>query len=375
MKLVSLDHALSLIKDRPEFCHNVKGDYSYIDYNYETDDTFYDEELRELRGLIYDSSGNLIRRPLPKFFNFGTKHAPKIDSINDWYSLEKLDGSMLAPFHVNGEHKLGTRAGETEVSKKADAFIKDKANYHRFLDEMHKVGLTPIFEYIGPDNRIVLDYKESNLILIAIRAIVTGDWVSYETLQYLGAEYDIPVVRKIHFNDLIELVSTVEGMEDEGFVLVHAHTNERVKIKSPHYCQIHKARSQILQEKDLIRLIIENKLDDVKPFLPKEDLDLVSGYEALFNQNLKVFIQDITCKRNKLFDSLDSVTRAEYAKLVIKEDPKLKTALFLAFDGRLDRDALIKTITLKLGSQSGVDEVRHIFNIPKDYLTSRQIIL
>ena len=374
MKLHSLDHALSLIADNPEFSHVVKDGYSYIDYNYETDKTFENKELREIRGLIYDLSGRLIRRPLSKFFNYGTKHASVITNINDWYALEKLDGSMISPFMVGDQLKIGTRAGETEVSRLAEAFVKDKPNYINFMRRYCESGVSTIFEYIGPDNRIVLNYPESNLILISARKIHTGESFSYEDLAKMCENYDIPLVKRLHFDELAELIQTVAEMEDEGYVLVNRHTNERVKIKSPHYCQIHKARSQILQEKDLIKLILDKKLDDVKPFLPEDDLAIVTAYETQFYSGIKEYITTAIFLKDKIIEKLDVVNKGEFAKEA-KKHPNLDWALFDAFDGRLTIESVIKRIERKLGSQTGVNEIRYIFDISQDFLTNSTIIL
>jgi hypothetical protein len=44
----------------------------------------------------------------------------------------------------------------------------------KFSYEIMKQGYTPIFEFISPKNRIVIEYKEKELCLLAIRNTITG---------------------------------------------------------------------------------------------------------------------------------------------------------------------------------------------------------
>jgi len=356
-----LSSYLELIKDKPEFRHTTKDNYSYIDYSFETDETFDNKELCELRGLIFDTSGNLIRRPLHKFFNYGTKHAPIIKNINDWLILEKLDGSMLAPFTVDSTHYLGTRAGITDVSDKATEFAKSKENYFNFIGDMYKVGLTPIFEYISPNNQIVIKYSESNLILTAIRSIVDGKYCSYETLRMLSSEYNIPLVKAYHFDDFESLMSQVTNMEDEGFVLVHKNGQDRVKLKSPYYCQLHKSKDGIRQEKDLIKLIIDNKIDDLVPFLDETDKKYVLDYQSRFNKGIDAYIKAAIYAECRIVDLLPIINKAEFSKVVKYQERFADWVLYAAFENKLNRDFVISKIERKLGSQKGVDAMRFLW--------------
>src|SRR3546814_13924232 len=84
---------------------------------------------------------------------------------------------MIHPVRLDRRVFLMTRKGHTDVAMKAERYVLSapaEINYHAcfqaFLDE----GYTAIFEYIGPDNRIVLPYAESSLQLLAARHTVSG---------------------------------------------------------------------------------------------------------------------------------------------------------------------------------------------------------
>lgn len=90
--------------------------------------------------------------------------------------LEKLDGSMIHPALVEGRLVLMTRMGRTDVARSAEAFALDHPHlaYKRFCRAMLNDCITPIFEYVTPDNRIVIAYPERAMILTGMRRIREG---------------------------------------------------------------------------------------------------------------------------------------------------------------------------------------------------------
>src|ERR1700743_3652431 len=109
---------------------------------------------REFRGLKFDLNGNLICRPYHKFFNVGERAETTLDNIDvskPHVILEKLDGSMIAPFIVEGKIIWGTKMGQTEVSEQIEKWLNannDRAlDYEKFVKMWIKDGFTPIFEW------------------------------------------------------------------------------------------------------------------------------------------------------------------------------------------------------------------------------------
>jgi RNA ligase len=68
--------------------------------------TFDSPEARECRGAAFDEEGNLVSRPLHKFFNMGEKDyltPEKLKERTDVAAVfDKLDGSMVATAWVKG---------------------------------------------------------------------------------------------------------------------------------------------------------------------------------------------------------------------------------------------------------------------------------
>lgn len=303
-KIYNMGDVMWAIKDSPEFIVAEKDGYKVVNYVVATQDTFpsvrFDvtvEEIvaakirRECRGLVFDMDGELINRRYHKFFNVNEKDETQLDKI-DWSKphviLEKLDGSMVTPCYVNGHIRWMTKMGITDTSMEAEAFVASRPEYVQFADTMLKQGLTPIFEWCSNKNRIVLDYPEDRLVLTAIRDNVTGQYVSRHLEKHTENGWGIPVVQawdsQITHDVLIKIVRQSEGIEG---VVVRFDDGHMVKIKADWYVRIHKVKSLLGQERDVVSLILNNELDDMLPVLPKEDVERVEKFQKAMMEELR----------------------------------------------------------------------------------------
>ena len=180
----NISDVLPAIAGRDEFVVAEKEGYTVINYNVMMADTFDCNIRRECRGIIFDTAtGAIIRRPFHKFFNVNEREETQdhaIDLSRPHAILEKLDGSMIAPFIVNGQMIWGTKMVAQDFHEMIEQFVKSSdINYEDFCWELINSGHTPIFEWMHPQKRIVIDYgKEPTLILTAIRHMITGQYVS-----------------------------------------------------------------------------------------------------------------------------------------------------------------------------------------------------
>lgn len=306
----NISDVLPAIEGRQEFVVAEKEGYTVINYNVMMTDTFPDVYSdtgvvgcvfdngqwynkaaairRECRGIIFNTStGEIIRRPYHKFKN--VNEAPEtqdhvVDLSRPHIILEKLDGSMIAPFIVNGQMIWGTKMGATDVAKPVEEFVTKNSDYCIFAHSALLNGWTPIFEWCSRKQRIVLDYKEDQLILTGMRSMIRGVYMSREEMVEAGEFYGIPVVRQFEpQTDMKAFVDYTRDLEDlEGFV-VRFDDGHMLKLKCHWYLQIHKAKEAILQDRNIVELILEEHLDDVKAHLPAEDRFELDRFEHLFN--------------------------------------------------------------------------------------------
>lgn len=106
-------------------------------------------------------------------------------------------------------------------------------------------------------------------------------------IQNLIREYNIPVVEQHgSVEEPKAFMQYVHELKNaEGFVIRWAD-GHRVKIKAHEYLQIHKAKEAILQDRNIVELILEEHLDDVKAHLPAEDRDRLTQFESGFNHSV-----------------------------------------------------------------------------------------
>ena len=310
---------LPAIEGRNEFVVADKGSYTVINYNVMFEDTFLNPEedgiteqeslyrslRREARGIIFDTAtGDIIRRPYHKFFNVNECQETQdhvIDLSRPHAILEKLDGSMIAPFIVNGEIIWGTKMGSTDVAKPVEEFVVRNPEYIRFAEEAIANEWTPIFEWCSRKQRIVLDYFDDQLVLTAMRHMNTGSYALHGNLEAIGLAYAIPVVRAFEpQTDMKAFLEYVHNLEDlEGFV-VRFDDGHMLKLKCDWYVQIHKAKEAILQDRNIVEIILDEKLDDIKAHLPAEDRDRLSQFESAINTAINISVSDIRIELDSL---------------------------------------------------------------------------
>ena len=346
--ITNISDVLPAIEGRDEFVVAVKEGYTVINYNVMMADTFDCNIRRECRGIIFDTAtGDIIRRPFHKFFNVNEREETQdhvVDLSQSHAILEKLDGSMIAPFVVDDQLIWGTKMGATEVAEPVEDFVLLNENYSQFARFIIRRGYTPIFEWCSRKQRIVLDYKEDQLILTAIRDLTTGRYMSLDLVTNTADLYFIPTVRAFEpQSDMKSFIEYVRLLEDrEGFV-VRFDDGHMLKLKCDWYVQIHKAKEKILQDRNIVELILDDKLGDVKAHLPQEDRDRLTVFEGEFNKAVTTAFAHIM----QILYYIDKagIDRKSYA---IKHAPNLnayvRPIVFKNFDTPFDMNLKIKIL-------------------------------
>lgn len=187
------------------------------------------------RGLVLDGQYNTVARPFRKFFNMEEHQAHEIPTEN-FEVYEKLDGSLGILYWLDGQPFIATRGSfGSDQSQRATQMLYQKYS-HTFAD-LDPVK-TYLFEIIYPQNRIVVDYGNTEaLILLAVIDKETGH---DEPLPDLG----FPLVKR--YDGLADLKSLRMLQEDnrEGFV-IKFQSGFRVKVKFEEYVRLHRILTQI----------------------------------------------------------------------------------------------------------------------------------
>lgn len=358
--MFNLNQALEVIASKPEFIVRDRGSHTVIDYQINDKNTFVGQDpaatniLLSLRGTAFDNkTGEIIRLGFHKFFNYGEN--PQTDKLLDFDAdhviTQKLDGSCIFPLYTKEGTVLGTRAGVTDVSALADEYVNSctHTHYQDFIAYCKNIAITPIFEFCSRANRVVIDYPITQLVLIGMRCMRTGNYTSYNAMAKIGQAYSLPVVKRIDsiINDDFESFrkSVSNLIDDEGVVVrIESGTLEHhmFKMKATSYCQMHKALDNLRFAKDLIALHLNGLLDDTIPLLTDVVKDRVESYVADFDSAYFATANHIRNEYSLLDESWDQKTFA----LAIADHP-YKHFFFKLKAGRVDLLDYFKGVALK----------------------------
>lgn len=280
------------------------------------------------RGLIINhTTGEIVARPFDKFFNWlqgGRKASGHIVAVT-----EKLDGSMGVLYRQNGDKKIATRGSfGSEQALWATNFLNTYFDLADLPDE-----LTLIFEIIYPENRVVVDYKgREDLVLLAARNRHTGQYLNFfEGVVPLAQKYGFTLPKVYSFNDItsiIALCGEISG-DEEGFV-VEFSDGQRFKFKGDRYLELHKLISNI-SFRNTVRAYMSGSLSKWLETLPDEFLQPVQAWRS----EIETYIVNRKREIDDAFGNAPvSANRRTYAEWVHKNHPEIKSYLFSALDGK-----------------------------------------
>jgi len=171
--------------------------------------------------------------------------------------------------------------------------------------------LTPIFELVGPDNQIVVEYQETKLVLLHIR---NRDGMYEPTPDFIADGFQIPYTATLSLEtkDLDHLLKEKTTSQDniEGWVVTF-DDGQMAKIKTDKYLQLHGLIGpDAFRENLLVQTILDGNIDDVistlVPGNKKDQLILLAHtIEAHFNHLVAEFKE----LRRKYFQDFNEVRK------------------------------------------------------------------
>ena len=295
---------------------------------------------RMCRGLIVDSSGRIIARPFPKFFNLSEMPETLPENLPDEVPelSEKLDGSLaIVFFNPETQSWQGTTKGsfDSEQAK----WINEKWLPQR--THLFNQSFTYLFELIAPWNRIVVTYDREEMVLIGIIETESGLDFSYREVENSAFLADL---RRVNFeNRLFHEIdfSDPTVRNREGFVARYSN-GLRVKIKFDQYKQLHRIMTglslkgiwEVMSEGREIDLC--NVPDEFMEWYRRARKSIQSEFDARINHAKRAFC-DVpkNCDRKKsamvilqfpewirpmLFAMLDGKDPSQFAWKLVKPD-------------------------------------------------------
>ena len=324
----------------------IKRDGKLILFKYNQINSDFNEEICcEARGLILEEgTWRVVRMAFKKFFNLGESFAAKID-WNSATANEKLDGSIISVFFYDGKWRIATNS--TIDAFKAE--LSDASPYRSFGDLFESV--LPLstfenyhkrrcwtFELVSPYNKIVIGYPKTKVYLLSVRNMDTLEELDLDAVEMIADANGIAVPQRYDLNNEADYRQLVEQMPEghEGIV-VRDENGERVKIKTPLYFKMHRAKNNGI-------ITLEHIVDLIRANDQYEFLSYFCEYQSIFDDvkrqidNTKVTLeevrQDVAEWKNNNKDIYEQDARA--ARKRFAQDLGKKGPLYFAeYDGKL----------------------------------------
>jgi T4 RnlA family RNA ligase len=264
-------------------------------YNYSPKaqyDRLWNEVTLTCRGLILNDKFEVVARPFAKFFNLGEVADLQIPAESfDVY--EKMDGSLGILYWLDGQPFIASRGSFTsDQSQKATEILYSK--YVHTFEKLNK-NATYLFEIIYPSNRIVVNYSETeDLVLLAVVDMETGIDLPLEEIGFT-------VVKKYDgLNDIHQLKSFEEANR-EGFVIKY-QSGLRLKVKFDEYLRIHKIVTMVSTTTIWECLLLKEPFDEILDKVPDEFYDWVKKTIASLQSQFDV-IEEVCNKEFKILET------------------------------------------------------------------------
>jgi T4 RnlA family RNA ligase len=239
---------------------------------------------KEIRGLcfVFNNDGSIYDRfiLLEKFFNLNQVPETLYSVVKNYkikFVNNKEDGSIasfikLPNGKIIGRSKMGF---DNDQADGINRVYKTNKDVKSFVDYCISMDYTPVFEFVAPNNRIVLRYPSEELILLRLRDNLTGKHIDIrDHLDKVGSIRVAPFEDEIHdLDQLIELTAT--QVDKEGSIVTCEDEHGRdffFKIKTPWYCQRHGLlTNDIYREHIIIEYILDDNIDDILGQIPEDE--------------------------------------------------------------------------------------------------------
>lgn len=315
------------------------------------------------RSLIVDQGGKVLSCGFPKFFNFGEKPDcyPNPESFKDWGVETKIDGSLLITDYVNSQFSMRTRGTASyKIQENASDFDLLPQKYpeiKKYLCANSHYSL--LFEIVTPNNVIVIRPTDVQFYFLGAIDKRTLSLVSDSELLNIWKKIGCPPTpRKYQSDNLKELSQIAKWVKDwkgaEGIVLTYNKGQNKIKIKSDWYCWVHRIKSQLNSENNLVEYYVDCNMPDAESFFKKieneYDYEIAAQLKneidniCLFGEKAREIILDL----KKFASSIQSFeNRKEQAKhIILTYGKSLLTPYVFAFldEKELDKKQIIKLI-------------------------------
>jgi len=232
----------------------------------------------QMRGTVLDENYKRVSNPMPKFWNIEELEGLGISLPKCGYKIfDKLDGSLIEVFRYKDNIIVATAGSFISIQAEvAEKMLYEK--YSKFIENI-KDNKTYLFEFIHPENKIVVSYSdEEKLTLIAVRNLNGYDEKNLDKYK----KYGLNIVEEIDMSieEMMKEKIRPDFINKEGFVIRYDN-GFRVKVKYSEYFRLHKLITGV-NEKFVWEFLAAGKEIELEN-IPDEVFDFIKKTKKHFN--------------------------------------------------------------------------------------------
>ncbi len=283
--------------------------------------------LRSCRGLVVGDDGKVYARPFQKFFNYEEHQESELPLGQKIEITQKMDGSLLIVF----------RFGESVVYCTRGSFYSDQAIAASKLframysEDLIEEGKTYLFEYIAPENRIVVKYDQPNLVHLALLDTHTGYDLPRDNRFQCVETHEVE--HGLFSHDLYEKLKSLNLNNEEGFVIRAIsegnYPDWRCKIKFSDYCRLHRILTNCTNISVWECLLNQTNFDEWLDGVPDEFYNFIKETKLSLENEFRV----IESHAKAILDSVSCIpSRKDKALEIIKNHNYYSSLVFKMLD-------------------------------------------
>ncbi len=284
--------------------------------------------IARCRGLVTDTNGLVICHCIPKFFNYEQLNPDQIP--NEEYEIsKKMDGSYISMFNYTNEWIFASRGSFTSDQ----AILAKKIFNEKYSNIELNQNINYIMELIGPDNRIVCEYENNDLILLTAFETVFGHELSiYNNTYYVNTFNGFHRVLRYQSTGDFNYLKSIISDEEEGFVIRFKLSGKRMKIKGEKYIELHRIITNI-SNKTIWECLSKNEnMDKIIELLPDEYYNWFNNVVAEIKAEYK-HVEDTTLDWFKyIMTSYNNPDKKIFAREALKSP--FNAILFKLYDNK-----------------------------------------
>ncbi|MEV4411094.1 RNA ligase [Catellatospora sp. NPDC049609] len=288
------------------------------------------------RGLITDASGTVLARPLVKFFNHGQPGAAEIGLDEPVVVTDKADGSLGIVYPTPDGPAVATRGSfASDQARHATALLRE-----RYAGWTPPAGLTVLVEIIYPGNRIVVDYRGMNdLMLLGAVEIATGRSHPPSAVP----DWPGPVVETFAYPTFRDALAAPARAGREGLVVHALGSDSRVKLKYAEYVHLHRIVTGLSARAVWAALGEGATVAEIAEPLPDEFHPWVTDLATRLTTALAELEKRVAAAHDQILAGLpEGWSRKDYAMVAGRHE--LRGYLFAHLDGKPYRRQLWEAV-------------------------------